>query len=293
MPDKQKTTTPPFMDPSVMLPVEPVKIFDDLYFVGNKVIGILILRTCEGLVLFDATGDVDAYDVFLAPGLEKLGLSNEKILVDLITHGHFDHYLGAPQIHDRTGCPIGMSMEDTAYMSWSRENIAPGRPTVLPRIDIILKDGQELIYGEHKIHVMVAGGHTPGCVNFSFDAHENGATHRVVIAGGYGIFGPGRYPESEYPYGLQWAVDEAFHFASACVRFWEYCKANNCEVYFNPHPHLCDFFKYAEANKNRNEGEPNAFVIGLEGVRKYIAERFSACIESVSAFSDIEQEYKA
>ena len=45
-----------------------------------------------------------------------------------------------------------------------------------------------------------------------------------------------------------------------------------------------------EKNKARKPGEENAFVIGLEGVRKWIVERFDVCLECVQKFSDIQKE---
>ena len=96
------------------MPVEPIQIFDDLFFVGNQMEGIFILKTSEGLVLMEATDETDAYETYLQPGLEKLGFAGEKILMLLITHGHFDHYLGAEHIRLATGCPVAMSKEDTA-----------------------------------------------------------------------------------------------------------------------------------------------------------------------------------
>lgn len=39
-----------------------------------------------------------------------------------------------------------------------------------------------------------------------------------------------------------------------------------------------------EKNKARKPGEENAFVIGLEGVRKWIVERFDVCLECAQKF---------
>lgn len=289
----QKTQEQPAhnFDPSLFLPVEPVKMFDDLYFIGNRIVGIYVLKTSEGLVLIEATDNVNADDDILKPSLKKLGLENEKILALLLTHGHFDHYLGAPKIQERIGCPVGMSMEDTAYMSWCDENIGPDKARVVPRITKLLKDKEVLVYGDHSIYVMLAPGHTPGCLNFSFEVHDHGQPHRIAMMGGYGVFGPGAYPDGAYPYGVQWGVDQALAFASSCVKLWEYCKETGCDVFLNPHPHLCNLFDHAEKNKNAKDGNGNAFVIGTEGVRQWIVERFNVCIASAQKFTDIQSEY--
>ena len=99
-------------------------------------------------------------------------------------------------------------------------------------------------------------------------------------------------PDGDYPFTVTHAVDQALQFASSCVKTWEYCKENGCDVYLNPHPHLCDLLKLAEENQSRKTGKPNAFVIGTEGVRKWVVERFDVCLDCAQQFTDIRAEYK-
>ena len=277
-------------DPDRFKMVEPVKMFDDLFYIGNKVVGIYVLKTSEGLVLIDATENPDAYDEIVVPSLEKLGLSDEKILVLFLTHGHFDHYYGAKKIQEMTRCEVALSTADCAFMVQELNNIATmeltNRP--IPRVTMRVEDGDIYTYGDHSIEVIYAPGHTPGCLNYSFDVHDNGEKHRIALMGGYGVFGPGEVP-SPFPYAFskQTAVDNALIFASTCAKFWEYTVKNNCDVYLNPHPHLCDLFQHAEKNKIRKEGEPNAFVIGPNGVKEWIFDRFDACVKAAGRFSGL------
>lgn len=55
----------------------------------------------------------------------------------------------------------------------------------------------------------------------------------------------------------------------------------------NPHPHLCDMLELAEQNRERGQGDPNALIIGLEGVRQWLVERFDVCVDSALKFTDI------
>lgn len=285
-----KNQMPGEADPSMTLTIEPVQLFDDYFFVGNRLIGAHILKTDLGLVLFDAADDPDFDEKVLRPSLKKLGLEEEKIRMIFLTHGHFDHFLGAEKIRRRTGCQVALSQEDAAFMVWSLDNRGK-KPQMYPYITTLVEDGQTLAFGDHSVYVMSAPGHTPGCLNYSFLVHDHGEPHRVMMMGGYGVFGPGVYPEGEYPHSVQYAVEQALTFAASCVKTWEYCKANNCDVYLNPHPHLCDLLKHAEENKSRGADEPNAYVIGLEGVRKWLAERYEVCMESAQQFTDIRKEY--
>lgn len=289
---------PPEMPPrdpdffqGLMQPVS-LQIFDDLYLVGTHLISILILVTSEGLVLIDSTDNPKAYEEYLAPGLKQFGLEGERVLALFLTHGHFDHYLGADNIRRNTGCEIGLSEADAAYLVWSRENVGPNqefKEGFVPRITFLLRDGETYSFGDHSIYTMIGGGHTPGCMNYFFDVHEKGETHRVMVGGGFGIFGPGAYPDGAYPYGVQWGVDQALHYASTSVRAWEHVKQTHCDVYFNPHPHLCNFDERLAAWEKRGEGDPNPFVIGEDGVRVYLADRFRAALDAVPRFTDIER----
>ena len=130
-----------------------------------------------------------------------------------LTHGHFDHYLGARKVWEKTGCEIAMSQEDTAYMMGCLEN--RDKTPVFPPVTCFPEDGEDFFFGSHVVHVLEAPGHTPGCLNFSFPVHDGGEEHRVIMVGGYGIFGPGNYPDGEYPYGTEWALDQAFTFAAS------------------------------------------------------------------------------
>jgi len=62
-------------------------------------------------------------------------------------------------------------------------------------------------------------------------------------------------------------------------------------VYLNPHTFACDFFEHAKANAGRKPGAKNAFVIGKDGVRRFLASRFRNAIDSACRFTDIEKEY--
>ncbi len=265
--------------------LQAVKIFDDFFYAGHETEGFHILRTSEGLVLFDAMADVNGDEEYLIPGLKELGLDQEKILMLFITHGHFDHYLGAEHVRRRTGCEVALSGEDCIFMVSSFDN--RDKDPLVPRITRVLKDGEDFVFGDHGVHVMAAPGHTPGCLNFFFPVHHGAEEHTVLLFGGYGIFGPGRYPGGEYPLPASYAVEQALTFASACVKTWEYCREHHVDVCLNPHPHLCRLLELVKENEGRGPGEPNAVVIGLEGVRQWLADRFDACMESAEAFTDI------
>ena len=276
-------------DPAPLETIEPLQLFDDLYYCGHKLLGFWILKTSEGLVLFDSGDLNEGWEKWLEPALRKFGLQDEPVKMLFLTHGHFDHYLGARKVWEKTDCDIALSREDTIYMMGSVDN--RDKEPVFPPITRFVEDGEDLTFGDHTVRVIFAPGHTPGCLNYSFPVHDNGEEHRVIMAGGYGVFGPGFFPGGEYPYGVNFAVTQAFTFAASLAKTWEYVKETGCDVYLNPHPHLCRVLEYAEENKDRKPGDPNGVVIGQEGVRKWLQERFDVCLERALEFTDIRKEY--
>jgi len=65
--------------------VEPIKIFDNLYFVGTTTVGSYIVDTGDGLVMID-TGINDQSAIIIVDGMKKLGLDPSKIKLILISH---------------------------------------------------------------------------------------------------------------------------------------------------------------------------------------------------------------
>ena len=75
--------------------MEPLKVFDNLYYVGFEQIGTWTLVTSEGLILFDTLNNPMEAETVLEPGLRKLGLDPNDIRYIVLSHGHGDHYGGA------------------------------------------------------------------------------------------------------------------------------------------------------------------------------------------------------
>ena len=92
--------------------VEPTKVFDNLFFVGNEFVGVWILRTSDGLILFDSSSSADEAEHHLVPGLRKLGLDPAGIKVVVVTHGHWDHFGGAAYLQSTFGARVALGGAD-------------------------------------------------------------------------------------------------------------------------------------------------------------------------------------
>ena len=48
-------------------PVEPIRLFDDVWFIGRRGVGVFAIPTDEGIVLIDSMDPVDAAESTLSP----------------------------------------------------------------------------------------------------------------------------------------------------------------------------------------------------------------------------------
>ena len=74
----------------------PSQLFDNLYYVGKTDVGAWVLKTSDGLVLFDTLNNPDEAANIVVPGMRKLGLDPNQIKLVVLTHFHNDHTGGLP-----------------------------------------------------------------------------------------------------------------------------------------------------------------------------------------------------
>ena len=86
----------------------------------------------------------------------------------LLTHGHFDHIIGAKAVKEKYGCAIAISAEDAPMLTSGRLSLAAfcGAEQNSVEPDILLADGDEINLGDSVITVMKTPGHTKGSVCF-------------------------------------------------------------------------------------------------------------------------------
>lgn len=94
-----------------------------------------------------------------------------KLLYILLTHGHFDHILAVHEISKKTGAKLVVHQEDAALLTFEsaggfgmfgdRSRLSYAETPV----DILAKNGTEVLFGALKALYMHTPGHTPGsCV---------------------------------------------------------------------------------------------------------------------------------
>ena len=159
--------------------VEPVRVFENLYFVGFNDVGAWAIDTSDGLILIDTLNTPDEVRDVLVPGLVKMGLDPAQIKYVVIGHGHNDHVGGASYLQDTYGARILISGPDWD-LALSGER--PDRPR--PTRDMVVTDGQKLTLGDTTVTLALTPGHTDGPLAMFIPVKHRGRTHTALIFSG-------------------------------------------------------------------------------------------------------------
>ena len=125
--------------------------------------------------------------------LMELGKSNLKVKYLINTHGHFDHVSANKRMKEATGAQIAIHPEDEPMLhELSQSALMFGLASEnSPPADILLKDGDEVTFGEITLQVIHTPGHSKGGISlytkghlFSGDTLFAGSIGRTDLAGG-------------------------------------------------------------------------------------------------------------
>ena len=142
------------------------------------------IETSEGLVLVDSGIESDANA--LKSQLATLGLDWKRLCAVLLTHAHGDHCGGAEHLRTLTGAKVYAGQGDASVLraGMPREaffsNFHVPNATCHPTtIDVELKGGESIAFGDVRFRAVATPGHTPGSVCYLMER----ANLRVLFAG--------------------------------------------------------------------------------------------------------------
>lgn len=162
--------------------VAPARVFDNLYFVGDRTTSAWALTTSAGIILIDA-GFQHNVEGTIVGGMRKLGLKPQEIKYVIVSHGHNDHFGGASYLQKTFKARIVMSEADWEHMvTWPQR----GNPAPFPDRDVVVKDGDIIRLGEQTVRMVVTPGHTPGTLSPIFEVRDGSHRHHVGYWGGDG-----------------------------------------------------------------------------------------------------------
>jgi len=244
--------------------VEPTKVFDNLYYVGQERTLTWVITTRAGIILIDANFPTRTDDAVIA-GLRKLNLKPEDVKLILLGHGHADIYGGARYFQDHYGTHVVASAPDWDYLEGQPvcPSDCPGAQggTPLenrPKRDLVATEGKRITLGGESVTPVSIPGHTPGSLAFIFPVTDNGKRHMVALMGAFIWNGAGA-ANSVYEHQIQLADHVA-----------EFARKMHVDVEISDHNTWDGFAAKLAKLKERQAGDPNPFVVGEEGYQRLL-----------------------
>jgi metallo-beta-lactamase class B len=235
--------------------VEPAKVFDNLYYLGQSEYSAWAVTTSDGIIVIDTLFDYSVEDEIVG-GLTKLGLDPKNIKYVVVSHAHVDHIGGAKLLQDRYGAHVLMSAADwdltaRSTASWPK-----------PRRDMVVSDGQKLTLGDTTLTFYLTPGHTPGTISTLIPVRDQGRPHLAAEWGGTG-FNFTITPDKPRRYWFETYANSADHFRDAVKR-------SGADVLIANHPNQDGAKAKLAALATRKAGDPNPYVIGNDSVTRYV-----------------------
>src|SRR5215813_467448 len=233
--------------------LEPVKIFDNVYAVGNSETVVYAITTSDGILMIDS-GYTDRVETVVVPGLQKVGLDPARVKYLLLGHGHGDHFGGSKYFQDKYGTKVGTTTADwdLMYPANPPANQNPNANQGRPKKDMVLAEGQPIKVGDVTVTPIAIPGHTPGSLAFIFPVKDKGKTRIAGLFGGT-ILTLDRITTD----GLKQYVQSIAHYLDTA-------KKMKVEVEVQNHPIFDGTPDRLAKLKTLKPGEPNPFIVGTD-----------------------------
>ncbi|MBI3400774.1 MAG: MBL fold metallo-hydrolase [Acidobacteria bacterium] len=255
-PAAQRPAGPP---PRESWHADPVKVFDNLYFLGQTEYSVWAVTTSAGIILVDAIFDYSVDDE-VSGGLRTLGLDPATIKYVVISHGHSDHSGGAKFLQDRYNAHVLLAAADWDLLDKSTQT--------KPKRDMVATDGQKLTLGDTTLTLYNTPGHTMGTLSTLIPVTDHGVKHVAAHWGGTAfnwMAGPAAYITPERPASFWFQT-----YSNSARRFKDITAKAGADVLISNHTIFDGSKTKIPALARRKPGDPNPYVIGKDGVQRYL-----------------------
>jgi len=167
----------------------PFRLYGKLWHIGGKWSPSYVFDTGDGLLLLDTGFPKGGY--FMFRNLHDLGFDPRDVRWILHSHGHYDHIGMTRALVEMTGAKTYIGAPDRDYvngkvdLTWAKELGGSYDEPFEP--DVLVNDGDVLVFGSLKIRCAAAPGHTPGTMAYFFDLEEDGVVRHCGMHGGVGV----------------------------------------------------------------------------------------------------------
>lgn len=245
---------------------EPIRLIDNLWWVGHSAVGAYLITSPEGHILIDTTSTEQA--PWTVESIVKAGFKLEDIRYILNTHTHEEH-MGGTALFNKLipHAELIASKESADVMATGGKTdfryIAERDDTDLfepVQVDRLLRHLDTFTVGDTTLTAHLTPGHTEGTTTWTLEVQEDGKTYDAVIFGGMSASGSDRAPvvtNELYP-----EIGEDFE------QSFEYLRSLKCDVFLYVRAVSIQLDKKLEKRKQQPDG-PNPF-IDPQGCQSYI-----------------------
>ena len=247
--------------------IAPMKIFDNVFALGNSGTTVYVFRTPAGLLMIGRAGrqrrpgDDGASGVAIVarvPDARPGSSAGEDDSRDPRACGSFRRRVIFPGTFRLEGLRVGSGLErdgELPLAAWCADR--PGG-TPLPKHDGEIRDGEPIVLGDFRITPVAVPGHTPGSMGFIFPVKDQGTSHTAALFGGAWLT-------------PQILSDEALQtFLTSVRRFKDATKGARVDVLLQNHMLMVPIQEKLDKLALRKKGESNPFVVGATEYQKFL-----------------------
>jgi glyoxylase-like metal-dependent hydrolase (beta-lactamase superfamily II) len=274
-----------YLDAAKPMPAGGVQFMDNAWYFGTDLTGLVIVRTDDGLIMFDALSSPQDMQTQALDQMEAAGLDPADIKFIVMGHQHFDHIGGANLIRSKfaPNAKFVMGGPDARSVAQMREDVLAGKPLrfappvaastpaemearkqgwllgIPDRIDIAVNELPGLTTGIQTIEVgpstefvaMLTPGHTVGQLSAIVPVKHKGKIHNLLVWSGND-----RIEQAD-----QYAISSDF-IRGVALRM-------KADAFINTHAYQGAIFHHLRALK-ANPGAPNPMLMGVDGVQRMV-----------------------
>jgi metallo-beta-lactamase class B len=240
---------------------KPVKVFDNLYFVGQTEYSAWAVTTSDGIIIIDPIFDYSVEDEVVA-GLKTLGFDPNTIKYVLVSHAHYDHVGGASYLQDRFNAKVVMSEADWALLEGTK---AAWRK---PKREVVATDGQKLTLGDTTLTLHITPGHTLGTISTLIPVRDGAKRHVAAYWGGTAfnwVTNRASYITPERPDSFWFS-----RYIDSAQRFRALARAAGADVILSNHTSFDGSKTKLPAMATRRASDPHPYVVGNDSVSRYL-----------------------